>query len=225
MLALDPRTKLYLLLLANLLLFFHVDMWTQALMMGLFILPFFLAGRWKNGLRFLVIYAILLAFEVMFIPLVSGFWLNLISLLVVGLGMMLPCLVTGAYAFTTTTPSEFSYALRQMRMPEGIVITSIVVLRFFPTVWEDYKKIRGAMALRGIHTDLRHPAQLLEYLLIPLLMNSSMVARDLSVAALTKGIGIHGKHTSMVELHVHAYDWLYALLCTLPLGLYLGGVL
>ena len=114
-------------------------------------------------------------------------------------------------------------------VPESVIIPCAVVIRFFPTVGEDYRQIRAAMALRGIAEGkaalLLHPAQSLEYILMPLLMNGNNVAQDLSVAALTKGIGLPGRHTSMIELCPKAADILYSLLCTLPMLLFWGGVL
>ena len=68
---------------------------------------------------------------------------------------------------------------------------------------------RGALLL--------HPMQSLEYVLMPLLMNSNNVAQDLSAAALTKGIGLPGRHTCMTELRLTVWDFLYPALCTLPL--------
>ena len=111
--------------------------------------------------------------------------------------------------------------MRRMHLPESIIIPCAVVVRFFPTVGEDYRHIRAAMALRGIAAGrgalLRHPVQSLEYILMPLLMNSNNVAQDLSAAALTKGIGLPGQHTCMTELRLTAWDFLYPALCTLPL--------
>ena len=37
-----------------------------------------------------------------------------------------------------------------MHVPEAVVIPCVVVIRFFPTIAEDYRQIRNAMALRGI---------------------------------------------------------------------------
>ena len=86
------------------------------------------------------------------------------------------------------------------------------------------------MALRGIAEGkaalLLHPAQSLEYILMPLLMNGNNVAQDLSVAALTKGIGLPGRphqHDRTVPQGVRTF--IYPLLCTLPLLLFWGGVL
>lgn len=227
---LDPRAKLYLLLLANLLLFFHVNTVTEILMTALFLFPIFLAGRYKMGLRLLVIYGVLAALDLLVVPVAgNGFLLNFIALLAVGIRMLLPCIVTGAYAFATTTVGEMVCALRKMHVPETVIIPCMVVIRFFPTVREDYRQIRNAMALRGIAAGraaiLRHPAQTLEYILIPLLMNGNNVASDLSVAALTKGIGLKGRHTCMTQIRLGPFDWCYMAVCTAPLLCFLFGIL
>lgn len=57
---LGPRAKLYLMLLANTLLFFHADARAEALLTALFLTPLFLAGRWRMGLRLTACYAVLL---------------------------------------------------------------------------------------------------------------------------------------------------------------------
>lgn len=225
----DPRAKLYLLLLANLMLFFHVGTGAEAVAVSLFLLLFFLSGRIRSGIRLAVLYFGLLAIDLLAVPHAGeGILMNFLSLISVGVRMMLPCIITGAYAFTTTTVGELTCALRRMHVPESVIIPCAVVVRFFPTVKEDYRQIRAAMALRGIAEGkaalLRHPTESLEYILMPLLMNGNNVAQDLSVAALTKGIGLPGTHTCMVELKLTVWDFVYPALCTLPL-LWKGGIL
>lgn len=228
-LRLDPRTKLYMLVLANLLLFLHVNIETEAIVVMLFLIPFLFSNKRKTGFKFLVIYICLLGLDFFVIPIAEGVLLNLISLLSVGIRMMLPCIITGAYAFSTTTIGEFVCALRRMHVPESVIIPCMVVIRFFPTIKEDYIQIKNAMEFRGIAVGnaalVRHPAQTLEYILIPLLMNANNVAQDLSVAALTKGIGLEGKHTSLQEIRFTAFDMITTVVYTIPLVLYLGGIL
>ena len=213
----DPRAKLYLLLLANLMLLFHVGTGAEAAATALCLLLFFLSGKARAGVRLSVLYFGLLAVDLFVVPRAGeSVLLNLLSLVSVGVRI-----ITGAYAFSTTTVGELTAALRRMHLPESIIIPCAVVVRFFPTVGEDYRHIRAAMALRGIAAGrgalLRHPVQSLEYILMPLLMNSNNVAQDLSAAALTKGIGLPGRHTCMTELRLTAWDFLYPALCTLPL--------
>lgn len=221
----DPRTKLFLLLLANMLMFLHADTLTHALMMDLFLLPFFTLGRARTGLKFLIIYCVMFAADYLLMPHVTGRLQTLVGILTVGFRMMLPCIATGALAFATTTPGELFLALRKLRLPEGLIITCQVVIRFFPTVLEDYRHIRNAMALRGIAVGPAHPVKSLEYVIIPLLMNGTSVANDLAVASLTKGIGLTGEHTSMTQIRLRGADWGYMALCAVPVLLFAGGIL
>lgn len=120
---LDPRAKLYLLLLANMLLFFHADARAEALLTALFLTPLFFAGRWRMGLRLTACYAVLLGLGLWSdaatldtagasgAASASGSgadaWIHVVGLFSVGLRMMMPCFITGAYAFSTTRVSEF----------------------------------------------------------------------------------------------------------------------
>lgn len=141
----DPRAKLYLLLLANLMLLFHVGTGAEAAATALCLLLFFLSGKARAGVRLSVLYFGLLAVDLFVVPRAGeSVLLNLLSLVSVGVRMMLPCIITGAYAFSTTTVGELT-------------------------------------------------------------------------AALTKGIGLPGRHTCMTELRLTAWDFLYPALCTLPL--------
>ena len=117
----------------------------------LFLLLFFLSGRCAAGLRLTAIYGVLLALDLWAVPRAENSpFLNVVALFSIGIRMMLPCIITGAYAFSTTTAGELVCALRSMHVPESVIIPCAVVIRFFPTVGEDYRQIRAAMALRGI---------------------------------------------------------------------------
>ena len=226
---LDPRAKLWLLLLANAMLFCHVRSVTQAVMVALFLVPPLMAGRWRMALRFAALYAALTTVGA-FAPASPGRPVaTFAAMLATGVAMMLPCFITGAYAFATTSPGAFVCAMRRLRVPEAVVIPCVVLIRFFPTVREDYRHIRDAMALRGIAPGglalLRRPARSLECILMPLLMNATTVAQDLSVAALTKGLGRPGAHTSRVEIRMRAVDWAVMAVCTAPLVLDVTGML
>ena len=222
-LRLDPRAKLYLLLLGNLTLFLHVSLTTELLLVSILLTLYFLSGKVKSGVRMAAVYLALVSIDIFVIPIADGLLLNVLSLVSVGIRMMLPCVISGGYAFSTTTVGEMVCGLRKLRVPETIIIPSVTVIRFFPTIAEDYRQIRNAMALRGI--TYRNPMEALEYILIPLLMNSNNVAQDLSVAAMTKGISLPGQHTSMIELKCKWQDWFFMIACAMPFILFLGGVI
>lgn len=90
--ALDPRTKLYLVALANLLLFFHVDVVVESLTVLLLLLPLLGAGRWAAAVRFGCIYVLLLVGTWASTLDDGGSWLHMLGLLCVGIRMMMPCL-------------------------------------------------------------------------------------------------------------------------------------
>lgn len=229
MIKLDPRTKLYLLLISNFLLFFHVDLITECIIMTFLIILFFLCKEYKRGMKFLISYIILIILDLTLVGNVKGIILTWISVLAVSIRMLYPCIVSGTYAFATTSVSEFVCALRKMKISENVIIPCMVVIRFFPTISEDYKQIKNAMALRGIDNGplsfLRHPFSSLEHIIIPLLMNSNNVAEDLSCAALTKGLSVKGEHTSITTLNFGIKDIISILVITLPLLLDIGGIL
>lgn len=229
MLKLDPRCKLYLLLIGNVLLFFRVDLITEVIITSMMILLFLLSGRYKSALKFFITYLILLLMDIYLVGNVSGILLTWISVLSVSIRMLYPCIISGTYAFTTTSISEFVCALRKMHVSENIIIPCMVVIRFFPTIKEDYKQIKDAMTLRNLNSGtlgiIRHPVTSLEYVIIPLLMNSNNVALDLTCAALTKGLSIKGKHTSYYEIHFGVVEIIVMILFSIPLLLNIGGIL
>lgn len=228
--ALDPRTKLVLLLLANVTLFLRVGAAVEAAMVALLSAVMFAAGRRAAAAHWLAVYVALLVLgSVSALTADAYTWAHLAGLASSGVRMMMPSLIAGAFAFTTTSASEFVCALRRLHVPETFVIPCIVVIRFFPTIRHDYRQIRHAMALRGIAYGLggllRRPMRSLEYVLVPLMMNATNVAQDLSMAALTKGLGLPGEHTCRVQLRVRHIDWMMMACCAIPPVVHIAGLL
>ena len=91
--ALDPRTKLYLVALANLLLFFHVDVVVESRSVFLLLLALLGAGRWGAGGRVGFNYGFLLVGTWTSTLDDGGSWLHMLGLLCVGIRMMMPCLM------------------------------------------------------------------------------------------------------------------------------------
>ena len=220
MVILDPRSKLYLLLLSNMILLFHVSTCTEILLDLFLLFPLLIAKKYKSVIRFTIMLVVLFLLGLVES---QNKILNSLILFSYTIRTMLPCFIAGSYAFTTTTISEFVVAMRKMKISEGIIIPFMVVIRFFPTIIEDYKQIRDALSYRGITT--KNPLQYFEYILIPLLMNANNVADDLTVASMSKGISISTPHTSLTTISMHYYDYLYMIIATMPLIAFIGGLL
>ena len=226
---LDPRTKLLLLVLAALYIGLPLKFTTELLLILIYILPLFVGGLYLWGVIFLSLYGIQTLSTIYFLPYVNNaFIIFILSFLVQGLRMLLPSIIAGTYSMKTTTVSEWIAAFKKIRLPNGLLIPLAVMARFFPTVKEDYRHIRKAMAFRGIGLNfwdlIKHPLQTVEFILIPLLMNATQVSEDLTISSLTKGLSLPGIHTSIIHLQMSIFDWVYLGLTVLPLGFYLGGI-
>lgn len=227
---LDPRTKLLLLILAALYISLSMSSTGEFLLIVIYISPFLMAGLYKWALAFLAVYFIQILISLYVLPHIEwSFIIFIVSFLAFGMRMLLPSIIAGVYSMKTTSVSEWIAAFKKIRMPNWLLIPLAVMARFFPTIKKDYQSIRKAMAFRGIGSDfwdlVKHPVQTLEYILIPLLMNATQVAEDLTISSLTKGLSLPGKHTSIVQLRMGLYDWFLILLALLPMILHLGGII
>lgn len=226
---LDPRVKLLLLILAAVYISIQMSFQIELLLIFIYVGPLFMAGLYSLTFIFLSFYLFQLLITQFVVPHINAaFVIYIISFLVFGLRSLLPSIIAGTYSIKTTTVSEWIAAFKKIHLPNWLLIPLAVIARFFPTIRKDYQRIRQAMAFRGIGTGfwalIKHPIQTLEFILIPLLMNATKVAEDLTISSLTKGLGLPGKHTSIVELKLTAYDWVYIVFAFIPLALHLGGV-
>src|SRR5699024_210347 len=226
---LDPRVKLLLLILAAVYISMQLSFPVELVLVLIYVVPFFIAGLYKLAFVFLLIYLLQILISLFIVPQINiAFITYIASFLVFGLRFLLPSMIAGTYSMKTTAVSEWIAAFKKLRIPNWLLIPLAVMARFFPTIREDCHHIRQAMAFRGINTGfwdlMKHPIQTLEFILIPLLMNATQVSEDLTISSLTKGLSLPGKHTSIIQLKMTKYDWIYVFLAFLPMGLYLGGI-
>ncbi|MGY3724509.1 energy-coupling factor transport system permease protein [Granulicatella balaenopterae] len=138
---------------------------------------------------------------------------------------LLPGFVMGKYSFMTTDISELIYSLKKLRLPDQMIIPMTVMSRFFYTAKTDYQQIKEAMYLQGLTSKrlLTQPVKLIEYRTIPLLMVLMRTADDVAVSALTRGLVIGKKRTSLVETHFTWRDGVMFFCMVVLIGFYLGG--
>ena len=200
---LDVRTKFVLLIFTNYLLLHRISGWIEwSVVLGLTIL-FISAKKGQKGLRFLFIFIVLYSLAYFVIDHVSGNVLSFLSMLTIGGRLMLPCFMAGSYLLSTSSVRETIHALRKCYIPESILLTFAVMMRFLPVIGEEYRAIRQSLKLRGIFMGswdiIKSPVKFFEYIAIPLLMSASRTAQDLTIATLTKSIGASGQRTAYRE--------------------------
>ncbi len=120
----------------------------------------------------------------------------------------------------TTRINQLLAALNAMHLPNALIIPFAVMLRFIPTVAEEWNGIRKAMAFRGISLEpwaiIRSPMKTVEYILIPLLFSSISIMEELASAALARGLDASRGRTSYEEVKFKAVDYV---VCAMFLGM------
>lgn len=128
----------------------------------------------------------------------------------------IPSIMMGAYVVSSTTVSEFTAAMQRMHVSEKLIIPMSVMFRFFPTVADEFSFINTAMRMRGISFGAKNRSKMLEYRLIPLMVCSVKIGEELSVAALTRGLGGTTKRTNICSIGFHIQDWIAIIMCIAP---------
>lgn len=120
--------------------------------------------------------------------------------------------MTADFFISTTKINELIASLEKIHIPQVIIIPLAVLIRFFPTVKEEWEHIRAAMHMRNIGTGFKevvfHPVKTIEYMLVPLLFSTVKIGEELSAAALARGIGMEKKRTNLYKVSFNMADYL-----------------
>jgi energy-coupling factor transport system permease protein len=227
-LSLDPRTKLLILVLINVVVFVSPDFRSEGICMLLIAGVLLLMGAWRQALWGSLCYAAIggLFYLCGRLP---GMGAVFLSMMIICFRRVMPMVVFASGLIATTRVGDLISALQRMGIPKVIIIPFAVTLRFFPTVKEEFLCIRDAMKLRGIRLNLRNllsrPLTLLECILVPMMLRCANIAEELSAAAVTRGIECEGRRTSLRELRFRAGDAVSAVLFSaLSAAALLGGI-
>lgn len=226
----DPRTILYFLLISQIVLLLDSSIFIEIITVIIFIMPFFISKQLKWGFIIVIVYSLQLFTAFTILPNIDNTMLLYpLSMVANGFRELIPGIIIGIYALRLTHSAEWISLFKKWRFPKFFIIPFSVIFRFFPTIREDYHQIRKAMAFRGIERGpiafIKHPLQTFEFILIPLLMNASQVAQDLTLSALTKGLSIPKKQTSIINLRMTKVDLIYMVIAFIPIIIDIGGLL
>ena len=121
-----------------------------------------------------------------------------------------PCGFMGGIVISTTKISEFLSAMNKLHAPKSLTIPLAIMLRYIPTIREDWHFIKDAMRLRDVSPSLggflTRPAMTLECVYAPLLMAASKASDELSIASVTRGIENPMPRTCYVDIRFHFTD-------------------
>ena len=215
-LALDPRTKILIWLLANVVVFaWTPEVFRMSVMLAYFVL-FLLERKGTMLAGLLLTYLAVLAIQYWLLPILPGSLATVFATVTYFI-LVFPCIAGGAYIIATTSVSQFMAALERLGAPRSFSITLAVTLRFLPALRQDFRHIRDAMALRQIHG----LEEKLECVYVPMLMGAAQTAEELSESATARGIEHPGKMSSWRPIGFHVQD---AAMTLLFLALCVGGI-
>ena len=213
---LDPRTKLFLILLCVLSAVFAPNLYFQFALVTLISLLAAFSGKWQYALRGILAYALICAFTVWCMGVLAGTWRTMFIAFLGLVHKVYACGMLAGLVISTTKVGEFLSAMAHLHIPKKLTIPIAVMLRYLPTIREDWHFIKDAMRLRDVSPTLagflKAPAMTINCIYVPLLTAASKAADELSIASVTRGIENPKPRTCLVEIQMRAADCLSAAL-------------
>ena len=209
---LDPRTKLFLILLCVLSAAFAPNLYFQFALVMLIGLMAAFSGKWQYALRGILAYALICGFTVWCMGVLTGTWRTMFVAFLGLVHKVYACGMLAGLVISTTKVGEFLSAMARLRIPKKLTIPIAVMLRYLPTIREDWHFIKDAMRLRDVSPTLwgflKAPARTVNCIYVPLLTAASKAADELSIASVTRGIENPKPRTCLVNIQMCRTDWL-----------------
>jgi energy-coupling factor transporter transmembrane protein EcfT len=202
----DPRTKLFMVMIISIFMMSGsisgYSIYPRMVLAAVPCLLLFTVGRVKAALLYASILASATCAEVFLVFNTRGILNILITMLSGFATRFIPSVVMGYYLIVTTTVSQFIAAMERIHLPKVITIPLAVMFRFFPTIREESCSINDAMRMRGMGTKSlgNSPVSMLEYRFVPLMASVVKTGEELTVSALTRGLGGLKKRTNICEI-------------------------
>ena len=213
---LDPRTKLFLILLCVLSAVFAPNLYFQFVLVTFIGLLAAVNGKWRYALRGIFAYALICAFTVWCMGVLTGTWRTMFVAFLGLVHKVYACGMLAGLVISTTKVGEFLSAMARLHIPKKLTIPIAVMLRYLPTIREDWRFIKDAMRLRDVSPTLwgflKAPAMTVNCIYVPLLTAASKAADELSIASVTRGIENPKPRTCLINIWMQAADFLVLVL-------------
>ena len=196
----DLRTKLILLIGADILIFLGFDWLYQSLITLFFLVIIMSDGYKKSAIRYISFFVISLALEKAFAYVNMNFLLDLILFLLAIGRKFLPCIIVGKWILNSTSVSSAVATLQKLKLSKDSLIMISVIFRCLPTIKDEWSHINMAMKTRGINFNLinliRKPTLIMEYFFVPLFVSVIEIGDELSQSAIIRGLDAPVNKTS-----------------------------
>ena len=123
--------------------------------------------------------------------------------------------LVGANGCGKTTIGKLA-ALRNLHLPERLIMIVAVIFRFFPVLSGDMKLLRQSIRTRGAFATplqkLRALPSYIEILTVPMALRVIRIAETLSASAETRGIDLKRRKSNYLSLRFSAWDVVFCVL-------------
>ena len=205
---LDPRTKILLLLLCILSAMMAPSLYYELGLVVLIGLFGACCGKWKYAWKGAAFYGLIVLLTFWIMDTMTGTWRTMFIAFLGLFHKVYPCGMLSGIVISTTKVSEFLSAMNRVHAPKNLVIPLAVMLRYIPTIQEDWRFIKDAMRLRDVSPTLcgflQAPVMTVNCIYVPLLTAASKAADELSIASVTRGIENPKPRTCLVEIQMRA---------------------
>ncbi|MDA7028339.1 energy-coupling factor transporter transmembrane component T [Bacillus sp. CLL-7-23] len=175
---------------------------------------------WKPLFYWMIIYtSLLIAYSLanQYLKISSFGYISIILFIILRIS---PTLII-ASSLAKVPSGKLLASLQRMRIPDSLLLTLTVALRFFPVLKMEAKIINeNAVVRRVSYKQLGNwlrVTRLFEYNIVPLLMRTIRLADDLSSSAATRGIDAPFKKTTIYIIRFSAIDSIGFILLTFSL--------
>lgn len=211
----DPRTKLFFLLGCAIITALAAEISYLSVLIIVIAIIGTLSGEIKFSLILSLIYFSLMYVWTHYIVLIDNSLSILFSAWMTLVYKVYPSTMMAIIMIKTTKVSEFISAMRKLRLPDSFIIAFAMMLRYIPTLKENWGYIKDSMKLREIRSSfigfLKSPSLFIECLYTPLLISASNAIDELTIAAVTRGIENPGKKTSLIQIKFRIVDYIVLL--------------
>lgn len=139
--------------------------------------------------------------------------------------MLIPIAYTSG--LTDAPTGTLLAVFHRLHLPKSFGISTVVLLRFFPTIGYELSQIRSSLKFRGTgmgfwNTAAHLPANF-ERTMVPLLIRTTRIAEELSAAAMVRGVRLNNEIESFDEVVFRGRDAVIcAVLGLLALGIFMA---
>lgn len=195
----DIRSELILLFGVNISVFLFNGLLMEAVCIVLVFFAQGITGRKNAAWKMVLLYGVFVGIQIYILPLLPELARAVLSVPVVQFRKMFPLLMVFILIIRTTKVSEIISTMDRMHVSKSITVSLAVAIRYFPTMFEEWRSIREAMSIRRISAFHINPVKCIkriaQYYIVPLLISATKTIDELSAAAITRGIDNPGERS------------------------------